>query len=91
MAPRPHGLPDFRSPPVTEVVIGVQFNSLRGFLTPHLGLVWEKFKDNFPHLEEQMPLPPAFETFGAGLRPITAQFNFFGGEQMPRVFFINEN
>jgi hypothetical protein len=58
-------LVDFDSPPVTEVVLGVQFNSLERFLSPHLGLVWSEFKQEFPIVEEHPYLPPTFETFGA--------------------------
>jgi hypothetical protein len=61
---RPTDLADYTSPPVTEVVLGVQFNSIERFLSPHLGLVWERFKPNFPNVEEHPALPPTFETFG---------------------------
>ena len=87
MSTRPPGLPDFKSPPVTEVVLGLQFNSAAGFLTPHLGLVWERFRSEFPHVEEQAPLTPVFEIFGQGAQP--PQFLNIGFPQMPRVFFIN--
>ena len=46
---RPPDLADYRAPPVTEVVLGVQFNSVERFLSPHLGLVWERFKSTFPN------------------------------------------
>ncbi len=89
---RPPDLADYRAPPVTEVVLGVQFNSVERFLSPHLGLVWERFKSTFPNLEEHPPIPPTFETFGphpqffpaVGLQIVSAAF-------MPRVFFINND
>jgi len=92
MTRRPADLPDFKAPPVTEVVLGVQFNTIERFLSPHLGLVWERFKSNFPHIEERPSIPPSFETFGAhpqlfpaiGLQIITVA-------EMPRVFFINSD
>ena len=55
-------LPRFRRPPVSEVVIGVQFQS--PILTPvHLGLYYQKIKDRFPHTATRPPLPPVFESF----------------------------
>src|ERR1700751_683997 len=62
---QPADLVDFASPPVTEVVLGVQFNSLERFLSPYLGIVWSEFKHEFPIIEEYPSLPPTFETFGA--------------------------
>jgi uncharacterized protein (TIGR04255 family) len=87
---RPSDLPDFTDPPVTEVVVGVQFNGIAGFLAPHLGLIWEEFRADFPYVEEQIPLGPTFETFGpnpGGYGSMPFAFpNMFG---MPRVLFIN--
>jgi hypothetical protein len=40
MISRPPDLPDFGAPPVTEVALGVQFNSLDRLLAPHLGIIW---------------------------------------------------
>jgi uncharacterized protein (TIGR04255 family) len=91
MTDRPADLPDFTAPPVTEVILGVQFNNIAGFLTPHLGLVWERFKARFPKVEEYPPIPPTYETFGshAQFAPnITVQFT---PVELPRVFFINES
>jgi uncharacterized protein (TIGR04255 family) len=93
MKERPADLPDFKTPPVTEVVLGVQFNSLDKFLSPHLGLIWEAFKADFPKVEEQAPIPPTFETFGAHpqfLPGLNLSISL-GGGQMPRVFFINDD
>jgi uncharacterized protein (TIGR04255 family) len=89
---RPPDLADFAAPPLTEVVLGVQFNSIERFLSPHLGLVWERFKTMFPNIEERPALPPSFETFGPhpqffpaiGLQIVTSA-------DMPRMFFINND
>ena len=48
MTSRSPDLPDFGNPPVTEVVLGVQFGTLDRLLAPHLGLVWTEFRDQFP-------------------------------------------
>jgi uncharacterized protein (TIGR04255 family) len=69
---RPPDLPDFRKPPLNEVVIGVQFATPRGYSQIYAGGVWNLFRENFPTVEEQPPLPPAFEVFG---RPQPVQFS----------------
>jgi hypothetical protein len=52
MSDRPIDLPDFTNPPVTEVVLGVQFNSIERFLAPHVGLFWQRLVPEFPDVEE---------------------------------------
>jgi uncharacterized protein (TIGR04255 family) len=86
---RPADLADYSAPPVTEVVIGVQFNNLERFLSPHLGLVWERFKVKFPNIEEHPPLPPAFETFGTYPQFAAINLQIATGTDTPRVFFVN--
>jgi uncharacterized protein (TIGR04255 family) len=87
---RPADLPEFGAPPVTEVAIGAQFDVIPGFMTPHLGLVWQHFRDQFPLLEEQPALPPVFETFGANPQFVPGvNFQFSTTPETPRVFFIN--
>ena len=89
---RPADLVDFDSPPVTEVVIGVQFNSLERFLSPHLGVVWNEFKEEFPFVEEHPYLPPTFETFGTPAAFMIPNLNFqiVTRPEMLRVHFINQ-
>jgi uncharacterized protein (TIGR04255 family) len=90
MISRPADLPDFRAPPVTEVVLGVQFNALDRFLSPHLGLVWDRFRSQFPLVEEHPPLAPVFETFGPYPQFMpTMGIQIGAGAPMARVFFIN--
>jgi uncharacterized protein (TIGR04255 family) len=89
---RPADLPDFSAPPLTEVVLGVQFDSIERFLSPHLGLVWERFKAKFPRVEEHTPLAPMFETFGAPPQFVPGfSLQVMSGAEMPRVFFVNDD
>jgi uncharacterized protein (TIGR04255 family) len=92
MISRPADLVDFDAPPVTEVVLGVQFNNLDLFLSPHLGLVWSEFKEEFPIVEEHPYLPPTFETFGTPAAFIIPSMNFQIDmrPEMLRVHFINQ-
>jgi uncharacterized protein (TIGR04255 family) len=48
--------PVFERPPITEVVCGVAFETLRGLLAPHLGLLWEKYRPEFSRCQEAVPL-----------------------------------
>jgi uncharacterized protein (TIGR04255 family) len=73
------------------VALGAQFDVIPGFLTPHVGLVWQRFRQDFPLLEEQAPLPPVFETFGPNPQFIPGMsFQFATAPETPRVFFINQ-
>lgn len=86
---RPADLPEFRAPPITEVALGAQFDVIPGFLTPHVGLVWQRFREQFPLLEEQAPLPAVFETFGPNPQ-FGMSLQLMAGPETPRVFFINQ-
>jgi uncharacterized protein (TIGR04255 family) len=92
MTSRPPNLPDFTTPPVSESVLGVQFDTLERFLAPHLGLVWTEFRDQFPDVEEHPPLEPVFETFAEGGPSLPMpgfQLQFVVKPPTPRVFLIN--
>lgn len=89
MTSRPSDLPDYASPPVAEVSIGVQFNMLDGLLAPHLGLIWTEFKPQFPLMEQQPPLEPVFETFGERNALFMPMPRFLLNIPTPRMFFIN--
>lgn len=61
---RPTELPDFRSPPLIEVVVGIQFAPVQGYQQIRAGEVWALFRKDYPRVEELAPLQPMFETFG---------------------------
>ena len=65
MTGRPADLPEFKNPPVIEVVLSLQFETLAAFRTIHMGLLWNEFRNEYPKVTEQPPLDPVFETFGA--------------------------
>lgn len=93
MTTRPPDLPDFASPPVSEVSLGVQFNSLESLQAPHLGLIWSAFKTEFPVVEQQPPVEQSFETFaekGGGIPVPRMRLQLLSNVPVPRVLFINE-
>lgn len=83
-------LPDFESPPLDEMVLSIQFADLplKNF---HSGLLWLKLRNEYPNVEEQAPLLPTFETFGA-LRPAPAQeIKFLPPDAMIRYWFVTQD
>jgi uncharacterized protein (TIGR04255 family) len=61
---RPAGLPDFDHPPVTEVVLSIQFSAMPDLHTVHAGSYWNDIRRKYPKVSEQAPIAPVFETFG---------------------------
>lgn len=66
MSVTPHNqsrFPHYENPPVAEVVMGVSFAPFLGtWRAPHLGLFWDRIRDDFPRCEHVPPLgdaPPA--------------------------------
>jgi uncharacterized protein (TIGR04255 family) len=87
---RPEDLPDFRKPPLAETVLSLQFESIAGLTTAHIGLLWQRFRDRFPLIEEQPPLSPILEKFGP---PSPAQVEVTVEEKppVPRLWFLNQD
>lgn len=86
---RPSHLPEFESPPVDEVVMGVQFGSVMNFNTLMYSEVFELFREQYPQAVEQPLLAPTFETFGGKSRGQGIQINF--GPERARYWFISQD
>lgn len=90
MKMRPSHLPDYKSPPLNEVVLGVQFNQPAGYQQIRAGEVWALYRPKYPLVEEQPPLPPSFEIFGG--RPANVlQIGFATGATHDRFWFLSES
>lgn len=83
-------LPSFRSPPLDEVVLGIQFQPLAGFDVRHLGQLCERFNKQFPVVELQPPLPAQIERFGQLSATPTIKFEFGQIPLLPRVWLLGE-
>jgi uncharacterized protein (TIGR04255 family) len=85
------GLPTFRHPPVTEVVLSIQFAACPSLRSVHAGLYWEKIRSDYPRVSEQVAIAPVFETFG-GRPPSTPSFQVqtLLAPPMPRHWFESE-
>ncbi len=81
------GRPSFSKPPVVEVVMGVQFQSLSGLKAPHLGLFWETVRSTYSECSENVPIAPQIEDLSrpAGLRD--PQLQLSQTPPLPRIFF----
>jgi uncharacterized protein (TIGR04255 family) len=90
MVSRPADLPDYKRPPLVEVVLGVQFAQLQGYRTVHAGLLWEeKFRKVYPRFVEQPPLGSTFEVFGPQARAAQFEITSMPGPPVPRLWFMN--
>ena len=78
----PHtALPSYKTPPVSEVAIGVFFNSLPALkIIPHIGALWQKFRKDYPRAEHAIPI----ELKG------NIEIDAVTGLPLPRVWFIDD-
>ena len=82
-------LPDFDNPPVIEVAMGVQFETIPSLRTAQLGMLWTEFRDEFPKCEDHPPRKPSFEHFGVR-EPTKIEIQVERGISVPKLWFINE-
>ena len=87
---RPPDLPDFNKPPVTETILSLQFAPIAKMTAVHVGVLWQRFREQFPLVEEHPPLPPISEKFGPAI-PSGLDIRIEEGPPIPRVWFMNES
>ncbi len=56
-------LPDYEQPPVTETVLGGQFEPLTKLKHAHLGAFWQALGSKWKNLQETSAIEPQFEKF----------------------------
>jgi len=90
MSERPSDLPDFEQPPISEVLLSIQFERLEALTSPHLGILWNNFRTEFPNVEEHAQLAPAFERFEA-VQPAapSVRYESLGTPPLRRAWFLN--
>jgi len=81
--------PDFKKPPVNEVVLSLQFEPLDEFNAAHIGVLWQKFRLRYPKTTTKGAIPPVIERFGE-LRPQTFSFSVVEAPEVPRCWFENK-
>jgi uncharacterized protein (TIGR04255 family) len=86
---RTAGLPRFKSPPVAQVSMGLQFQALP-LRAVDLGRLHDTFRARYPVVEEHAAAPPEVEHFGSTPRPMV-QFEFLEKPPIPLVAFLSED
>jgi len=81
-------LPEFENPPVSEVVLGVQFEPLLSWAVPHYGLYWARIRDEYPEAQVQPPVVRQVEIFGAARFKTHGTINLSVGPENPRCWFL---
>lgn len=70
-----------------EVACAVQFEPITELHAGRLGALWEEYRDRYPRVEQNPPLPALREEFEA--TPARFGFNVGTTFPMPRVWFLN--
>ncbi len=85
-------LPEFQDPPVVEVAMAVQFETLTALRTPQIGSLWSVFREDFPKTEEHAPLEPMMERFGVHAPKAPAvHVEMLRQPPVPRCWFLKED
>jgi len=80
----------YDEPPVTQVGYGIVFAPLEGLLSPHIGLLWERFQPEYPYCDDFAPIDPDIELFD-GHNDIEPQLEVSDIPELPRVLFMNQD
>jgi len=83
----------FLCPPICEVAYSFQFEPLESMHMGYLGLLWgEEFKERYPTVEQDDPLPHEIERFGAAAASSPVKgMKFFTKIPLPRIRMISED
>lgn len=84
-----NNLPKFGSPPVIEVVCGLQFSPLTSMLTGHIGALWDRYKPDYSELKEAAPLPHVVEQSVAQQDHIKVSVS--ETPDLPRTWFVHKD
>lgn len=71
----------YENPPIDEIVCGIRFDPIKQLQSGHFGILWQKFRSDFPRTEDHNLVGPVSqEDLGSPDKP-----------PLPRVWFIHEN
>ncbi len=71
----------YENPPIDEIVCGISFDPIKELRSGHFGILWQKFKQDFPMTEDQIIVGPVDQ------KDLGSPDKF----PLPRVWFIHEN
>jgi uncharacterized protein (TIGR04255 family) len=70
------------------VILSIQFAALEKMKSAHIGLLWARFRAQYPDVSEQGTINAVFETFGTSPQPGPhIRFEQFLSPPMPRYWF----
>jgi len=75
-------LPSYKKPPVNEVVCGMRFHTPDKLRIPHIGLLWDKFRHEYPITQHAPPIATS-----KGEIPVDNAT----GLPLQRIWFINKS
>jgi uncharacterized protein (TIGR04255 family) len=81
-------IPSYKKPPLIEVAWSVQFADLSWMTASHVGLFWQRIRDDFPTCEEQAPLPKQEEPDSL-LAPARSSIRFSMRPPLARQWFVS--
>lgn len=80
----------FDLPPIAEVALSIQTAPIPGLQTSHMAVFWqESMRDDYPHAQDQPPVPPAIERFGEDAFLPNVVFGV--GLPFGRQWYLNED
>lgn len=82
-------LPFYDQPPVTEVACSVLFPPLEGLLSPHIGLLWQRFQPKYAFCDDVVPIAPKVEVFDD--QSGEQQLKLSSVPPLPRAWFISQD
>jgi len=92
MSEEGRALPDYENPPVVEVVCSVQFEPLEKLRTPHIGLIWQRYRADYPNFEEKPEIAHHVELPEEVAAPKRQfQVQMLQTPPVPRVFFVHRD
>ncbi len=71
----------YENPPIDEIVCGIRFDSIKELRSGHFGILWQKFRPDFPKIEDQNLVNPV---------PVE-DFENPDKFPLPRVWFIHRD
>lgn len=83
-------LPSFTNPPVREVGVAVMMSGL-GVGHVHLGLLWERFRAEYPQVEIKGPVPQQVEFLDTVAEAPGIQFELLDAPPVPRAWFVSSD
>lgn len=83
-------LPKFKSPPVIETVLSIQFEPLEALVTSALGRFWDTIRTKYPTFEIRPPLPSLSEQVGTNEYP-PATVVGLSDESLVRCWFVSKD